>query len=132
MGYDRRVKNTLRNVGLVLTSTLAAFVILELGLRVFGEERKDLDRTLKKDHVLQYSPALWSLKYRSHPFFGYVCDKSYVENCNNHGFISEHDFPYEKKEGEYVLGVFGGSVADGWFHYSLLSNLQGSPVPKTD
>src|SRR5688572_4929915 len=34
---------------------------------------------------------------------------------NNFGFASPHDFPYEKKDArEFVVGVFGGSVA-AWF-----------------
>ena len=34
---------------------------------------------------------------------------------NNFGFASPHDFPYEKKDArEFVVGIFGGSVA-AWF-----------------
>jgi hypothetical protein len=33
---------------------------------------------------------------------------------NNYGFLSTHDYPYEASPDEYVVGIFGGSVAQ-WF-----------------
>ena len=31
--------------------------------------------------------------------------------ANNYGFMSYYDYPYEKKENEFVVGIWGGSVA---------------------
>lgn len=42
------------------------------------------------------------------PFFGYVAGEM---EANNAGFFSAVDFPYRKKDNEYVIGVFGGSLA---------------------
>lgn len=52
-------------------------------------------------------------KYRLHPFFGFVQRPGRPgSGANNHGFESRHDYPYERRRaGEYVVGIFGGSVA---------------------
>lgn len=52
----------------------------------------------------------WST-VRPHPYFGYV-----LTGGNNHGFLEENDFPYQKKENEFIVGVFGGSVAWDFGH----------------
>ena len=63
-------------------------------------------------------------KYRLHPYFGFTNRPSGVGrqspepvasprgHTNNHGFVSVHDYPYVRRhEDEFVVGLFGGSVA---------------------
>jgi hypothetical protein len=52
-------------------------------------------------------------QYRLHPYFGFVNRPSAPAlNTNNYGFVSGHDYPYERRRPEeYVVGLFGGSVA---------------------
>lgn len=42
-------------------------------------------------------------------------------SANNFGFFSEHDYPYEPSDDAFLVGIFGGSVAQ-WLA------LQGGPV----
>lgn len=58
---------------------------------------------------------MWQFE-EAHPYFGFRLTERWagLKNSyppNNHGFRSRVDYPYEKKPGEYVIGVFGGSVA---------------------
>ncbi len=45
-----------------------------------------------------------------HPFFGYTLYRD-ADGANNHGFPTRHPYPYVKQPNEYVIGIFGGSVA---------------------
>jgi len=47
--------------------------------------------------------------FAAHPIFTYV---SIRPESNNLGFFSPFDYPYVKKPGDYVIGIFGGSVAE--------------------
>ncbi len=57
--------------------------------------------------------------YRLHPFFGFTLQPNVTVRFedaptkqNNHGFYSEHDYPYPSRpEDELIVGIFGGSVA---------------------
>ncbi|MEM1178242.1 MAG: hypothetical protein AAGM22_07865 [Acidobacteriota bacterium] len=49
-------------------------------------------------------------QFRLHPYFGFANRPSGPLN-NNHGFVSKHDYPYRPSRDEFVVGVFGGSVA---------------------
>jgi hypothetical protein len=52
----------------------------------------------------------WYERAVLHPFFGFVWDRRGV-GINNQGFGSPYVFPYRSDSREYVIGVFGGSVA---------------------
>ena len=52
-----------------------------------------------------------------HPFFGYVLHNQ--KNINNFGFHTPDDFPYQLKNEELVVGVFGASVAQQLAHYLM-------------
>ncbi len=45
-----------------------------------------------------------------HPFFGYTLFRD-ADGANNHGFPTRHPYPHIKQSDEYVIGIFGGSVA---------------------
>jgi len=59
-----------------------------------------------------------SIIERLHPFFGYVMKqgaftkKEFGLKVNSQGFLSIYDYPFIKqKENQYIIGIFGGSVA---------------------
>jgi hypothetical protein len=54
--------------------------------------------------------ALSPTAYRLHPFWGYV--QGPAEKINNQGFQSPVSYPYRKGPREFVVGVFGASVAE--------------------
>ncbi len=56
---------------------------------------------------------------RLHPFFGYIQlphpDSRPGFSCNQFGFVSPHEYPYTSEhDDEFVVGVFGGSVASNY------------------
>lgn len=48
---------------------------------------------------------------QGHPYFGHVLRDEPTYFRNNHGFASHYSYPYQKKENDFVIGLFGGSVA---------------------
>ncbi|MGH0034928.1 MAG: hypothetical protein ACQGVK_07860 [Myxococcota bacterium] len=58
----------------------------------------------------------WFERVESHPFFGYVLDRRWGDFANNHGFMAAVDYPYRARPWEYVIGIFGGSVAQQIAH----------------
>jgi hypothetical protein len=67
--------------------------------------------------------------FRLHPFSGFV-DKPGAGR-NNHGFYFDGDYPFRKKDqNEYIVGVFGGSVAEQFWLQSkeeLIQKLKQHP-----
>ena len=47
---------------------------------------------------------------RLHPLFAWASAPQ-TPGYNNHGFLSDHDYPYRPRGNEFVVGVLGGSVA---------------------
>jgi len=69
-----------------------------------------------------------SVVERLHPFFGYVQkpgpDFRPGFMYNNYGFISPYDYPFFKTdENQYVVGVFGGSVASNYSIYEIQNKI---------
>ncbi len=65
---------------------------------------------------------------RLHPYFGYVQkpgpDFREGFKYNAAGFISPYDYPYQKKtENQYIIGVFGGSVASNYSIYEIQNQI---------
>ena len=48
---------------------------------------------------------------RLHPYFGYTYDPRRSGGKNNHGFSDSVSLPYRAEDGEFVVGVLGGSFA---------------------
>ncbi|MEM1170864.1 MAG: hypothetical protein AAGJ08_17740 [Cyanobacteria bacterium P01_H01_bin.35] len=69
-----------------------------------------------------------SIIERLHPYFGYV-QKPGVDfregfKYNAAGFISPYDYPYQKKnDNQYIIGVFGGSVASNYSIYEIQNQI---------
>lgn len=73
-----------------------------------------------------------SILERLHPFFAYVLEQGAFTHpesglrVNNYGFFSVYDYPFIKtKDNQYVIGVFGGSVANDFSYNSLIDGLKG-------
>ena len=65
---------------------------------------------------------------RLHPYFGYVQkpgpDFREGFKYNAAGFISTYDYPYQKKnENQYIIGIFGGSVASNYSIYEIQNQI---------
>jgi hypothetical protein len=48
-------------------------------------------------------------KWVLHPAYAYVSSST---DANNLGFLSPYNYPYQRQKNDFVIGVFGGSVAD--------------------
>lgn len=66
-----------------------------------------------------------------HPYFGfttkpgtpYKLSSSQGEHqANNYGFPSPYSYPFKKRDTQYVVGIFGGSVA---YHYAIYEEDRG-------
>jgi uncharacterized ubiquitin-like protein YukD len=70
-----------------------------------------------------------SIVERFHPFFGFVqkpsADFRPGFKVNNYGFITPYDYPLKKtKKNQFIIGVFGGSVASLPRYLKQLPGLQ--------
>jgi hypothetical protein len=76
-----------------------------LYIKIFSKQSTlELSDRIKKNEPL---PIL--SEFTPHPTFTYV---STSPLSNNMGFISKLNYPYIRNENDFVIGVFGGSVAD--------------------
>ncbi len=73
-----------------------------------------------------------SVLERLHPFFAYVLEQGAFTHpesglkVNNYGFFSVYDYPFVKtKDNQYVIGIFGGSVANDFAYNSVIDGLNG-------
>jgi hypothetical protein len=69
---------------------------------------------------------------RLHPYFGfttkpetpYKLSFSQTEHkANNYGFTTPYAYPFKKRAGQYVVGIFGGSVAQNYAVYEQEHNV---------
>ena len=74
-----------------------------------------------------------SILERLHPFFGYVLKPgSFTEaesgvRVNNYGLVSKYDYPFIKSnQNQFVIGVFGGSVANNFVVNSIYNEAKGN------
>ncbi|NEO55824.1 MAG: hypothetical protein F6K54_23795 [Okeania sp. SIO3B5] len=74
-----------------------------------------------------------SILERLHPFFGYVLkqgsftDEESGIRVNNYGFVSKYDYPFIKSnKNQFVVGVFGGSVANDFTLNAIFSEARGN------
>ena len=104
---------------------LVCLLTVELGARFVGEkvsvarqERRELlahipgaEAGSDDDGPLAAAFQASSAGFALHPFFGYTATPG-ANGANNQGFFTEHArFPYRKADDEYVIALFGGSVA---------------------
>lgn len=125
-----RVRVSQRLIVIILVNMVLFFVFAELlAVGIYLVRDGELFYTNKKIYEPIGEDTNDEItRRRIHPYFGYV-DKSGVthkptnarwrfveasqQNINNHGLLSEVDYPFIKaNENQYIIGIFGGSVAD--------------------
>lgn len=133
------------------TTSLAALILINIALTLVGVEAVSLAAYWVRYERLFYSdaerhprmtfglqqggegsaPKQRDVTERLQPFFGYVLrPKAYVHAedlglaVNNYGFFAQADYPYVPQEArdEFVIGVFGGSVASGVATFGVLND----------
>lgn len=69
-----------------------------------------------------------SIVERLHPFFGYVLKQGAFARpelglkVNNFGFFSRYDYPFVRKnKNQFIIGLFGGSVANNFAGYEYVN-----------
>lgn len=77
--------------------------------RVVGEARLAADGPAQAGHPRVVQMA-YGARYEIHPYFGHTFFRG-ERGANNHGFLTDFPYPYERSADELVVGVFGGSVA---------------------
>ena len=131
---------------LVSINLILAFIGLEVvSLGFYYSQEKQLFYT-RKDTISQVREDLEktgtrlgtdlnneSILERLHPFFGYVLKQEIFANeesgirVNNYGLVSKYDYPFIKSNNnQFVIGVFGGSVANDFAVNSLISEAIGN------
>ncbi|MGF1492428.1 MAG: hypothetical protein ACFBSC_08235 [Microcoleaceae cyanobacterium] len=128
---------------ITLINLLVLFVFLELGSLIFyffrnqqlfytrerTEDYRDLGVNLEG---VRFGTTVAE---RLHPFFGFVHqpgpDFRVGFKYNNYGFISPYDYPFVKEnDNQFIVGVFGGSVASNYSIYEVQSKLLEQAIQK--
>jgi hypothetical protein len=122
--------NSIKNfLGIVFINILLTFVALEsVSLAFYFLKEKRFYYTSKNQPQSQeFSKDLEKLGVRLeeeiverfHPYFGYVTKQGAFPRpdvnlkVNNYGFYTRYDYPFIKKNtNQYIIGIFGGSVAN--------------------
>jgi hypothetical protein len=106
---DRR-RERWRRVALVAGSTLLALAIGEFVAR--AALRLSVEEMLQERHALAGQPANQSRQdLEPHPYYGYVLPRG-VAPADREGFPSNgREPPYRREPREFVIGLFGASVA---------------------
>lgn len=96
-----------------LISFFSAILIFLVSIELFSylyirilvnQSKTEFAESLRK----QQFPISFS-EYTIHPNFTYV---SHSPLANNMGFISKFNYPYVRQKNDFIMGIFGGSVAD--------------------
>lgn len=113
----------------IFTFTLVVEFILYISFRVAGvnsyaQEYKKYILSDNLEESLNANAHNYDFE-KPHPYFGYVLTekskKSFgAKRINNYGFNNEEDFPIKKNSNDFVIGIFGGSVAH--FFASFVKN----------
>jgi hypothetical protein len=101
-----------RRVLLVLGSTVVALMLGEIGARIVTRLHSD-EAKRERDQLIASLPVhVGGGVYRPHPYFGYVLQSTREVAADADGFPNTHRYPsYRREPGEFVVGLFGGSVA---------------------
>lgn len=109
-----KLKNDI--VGIFLAGLLTVF-LLESGARIY---LLISSRMPKEGFGAEYSNGMRKFSaqetYRKwavepHPYFGFVGND---DQTNNFGFHTKVELPVSKNANEFIIGIFGGSVAERW------------------
>lgn len=115
----RVVKIVVVNLILVLALLEVGALLISLvqgrgGYRVTGFEKAEAMALLPLSNKHGAAPRDandFNSERRLHPYFGYTYDPHRSYGKNNHGFSDSVSLPYRAEDGEFVVGVLGGSFA---------------------
>lgn len=119
----RRVVRGVVVAGVALLASLAAGEILARAVTGLGapearRERQDFiaripgsTATPDAEGARRIVQMAYGSRFELHPYFGYTSARG-EGDANRHGFASGGiEYPYERASDEFVIGIFGGSVA---------------------
>jgi hypothetical protein len=118
MGKYRLVRRSSRLLKLGAINLLVLIVLLEIGSlgfyflktrHFFYPRNKDqIKATATQFEISEPGREDWMVNYQLHPYFGFIVPKIYV------------DLPFKKtSEDQFIVGIFGGSVAHHFVDYEL-------------
>jgi hypothetical protein len=121
------VKKPFKVLKLITINLLVLFLLLEIGsagiywlrTREFFYTRSNarLDAT-KIQFETGSAAADTSLLFQLHPYFGFVNKAdSGLTRSNGSGFWSTYEYPFKRTKNQFVIGIFGGSVAANLYLY---------------
>ncbi len=114
--FKRSLKRKKKNIVLLVCSILVSLVLLEI-LCFFL--LKKINAAYTDEHGKFEAPlrtAVYSFTFDNvlHPYLGYVMDRQTLSGVNRFGFF--YDEPvFKRKENQVIIGICGGSVADGFY-----------------
>jgi hypothetical protein len=85
----------------VVTCELLSYIYINSALK---QTKSEFTENLKK-----HEPIEILSEYTAHQTLTYV---SRSNLSNNMGFVTRHNYPYARNENDFVIGLFGGSVAE--------------------
>ncbi len=97
-----------------------SFLLLEIASFLTLSSLKDKPSNFKifyADSQADFIKKSRSKMVEAHPFFGFVATSSDYYHKNNIGFLTPINFPYKKSPADFVIGIFGGSVASSMALY---------------
>ena len=117
-----RTSRTLRVIGFNIVLVLVGAELVAwgvaryrwgVGYRTVGAVMQEYLETLPQsaEGSREEGPAPQNVGRTFHPFFGFTYEPGQDASINNRGFLEPRDLPYRPRPGEFVVGVFGGSVA---------------------
>jgi hypothetical protein len=127
-----RVIRALRDILLISLITL---VLLELTSWIYLAVSQKLGYgslySLKKNYLADLDPGadveqdimFNNQRMQLHPYFGYTLVPKSKAHINNAGYPSNKDYPYWGSKDEFVVGIFGGSVAIQMYGFFAKSKL---------
>jgi hypothetical protein len=126
-----------RKVKIILINLIVLMVFMEIAaLSLFFIQNQKFFYLTKSrmapGKFVGFTPKHQLTDIRLHPFFGYTHSPN-QSGMNNFGFDCQRSFPYVKKERDMVIGIFGGSVAEGLYlngRAYLTKELQQNPAFK--
>jgi hypothetical protein len=118
MDKHRLLGSSLKFSRLVAINLLVLLVLLEIAsIGFYFSKTRDFFYTTNKDRIKASATQFevsqpgredWTLQYQLHPYFGFINRQAYL------------DLPFRKtSNNQFVIGVFGGSVALHLYEYEL-------------
>ncbi len=106
-----------RKIIVLIATIIVGIIILEGASYIIIKQLHTQEKADTNGLVIYYKD------FALHPYLGYVWDGDRKENISKYGFGGFEDF-VKNKDG-FIIGVTGGSVAEGFCAYSGLEELLG-------